>query len=435
MPESRPIPRSILPLAFLCCLTGSITGLIVTSFRLLLVRADHWRDAFIQHAHAWPLLGMPAVILVIAGLAAAAAFLVRRFSPYAGGSGIPHVEAVANGILPPAPLSLIPVKFIGGVLAIGGGLALGREGPSVQMGADIGVFFGKKVHLSETDCVAILAACGGAGIATAFNAPIAGAIFVLEELLRRFDTRTAVAALGSSCFAVGLARLVLGNLPDFIVVPLPYFGLTTGTLFLGMGIVAGIFGAAYNLAVVHGITLADRLKWPLELRAALVGALVGVTAWLAPDLVGGGDPITQHTLNGEVALGVLPFAFALRFLLGPLSYAAGTPGGLFAPMLVLGAQLGLLFASACHLVYPHFQATPTAFAVVAMAAFFTAVVRAPVTGIVLVTELTGSFSQLMPMLWACFGAMIVPSLLRVRPIYDSLSQPYLQKKRSGEDAP
>lgn len=142
------------------------------------------------------------------------AWLVRRFSPYAVGSGIPHVEATTRSELPPAPLRLVPVKFIGGLLAIGSGLALGREGPSVQVGADIGAFVGKKLGLSTSDCIALLAACGGAGIATAFNASLAGAIFIMEELIRRFDTRIAIAALGSSCCAIAAARLLLGRTPD-----------------------------------------------------------------------------------------------------------------------------------------------------------------------------------------------------------------------------
>src|SRR5579875_2473289 len=192
---------SVLPLALVACLTGTLTGLLVTLFRLLLESADHIRGDLIARAHMRPLPGFLLTVGIVAAAAFAAAWLVRRFSPYAAGSGIPHVEAVAKGGLSPAPFSLIVVKFVGGLLAIGGGLVLGREGPSVQMGADIGSFVGKIFQLSEADCTALLVSCGGAGIATAFNAPIAGSVFVLEELIRRFDTRVAIAALGSSCCA------------------------------------------------------------------------------------------------------------------------------------------------------------------------------------------------------------------------------------------
>jgi chloride channel protein, CIC family len=428
------VKRRTLLLALVSCLTGTLTGLVVTAFRLGLRHADLWRDALIAQAHARPIIGFLLTVALVAVASGVAAFMVRRFSPYAAGSGIPHVEAVARGDLPPAPLSLIPVKFVGGLLAIGGGLALGREGPSVQMGSDIGVFVGKALRMPESDCIALLAACGGAGISTAFNAPIAGAVFVLEELLRRFDTRTAIAALGSSCCAIAVARLFLGPTPDFKVEALAYSDPGSGPLFLALGIAAGFFGMAYNRLLLGTISIADRTRWPIELRAALIGAVVGAVGWFNSSLVGGGDPLTQKTLLKGVGLAELPFVLALRFILGPVSYAAGTPGGLFAPMLVLGAQLGLLFAALCGLAFPHHGVAPTAFAVVAIAAFFTAVVRAPVTGIVLVIELTASFTQLMPMLWACFGAMVIPTLFGVRPIYDSLSQPAVQSERGGDSA-
>lgn len=425
--------RSLFVLALLSCVTGALTGLLTAVFRLWLIQADRVRDAFLSRAHQWQFAGFLLVVATVAAAAAIAAWLVRRFSPFAAGSGIPHVESVAKGELPPAPFSLIPVKFFGGLLAIGGGLALGREGPSVQMGADIGAFVGKTLRLPERDWMALLAACGGAGIATAFNAPIAGAVFVLEELIRRFDTRITIAALGSSCSAIAVARLFLGRTPDFHVEPLAYSSFGDGLLFLLLGIVAGFLGMAYNRAIVGSIAFADRIHWPVELRAAVIGMLVGGIGWMAPTLVGGGDPITKHLLAGHDDLQILAFAFLLRFLLGPISYAAGTPGGLFAPMLVLGAQIGLMCSAGFAFLFPLTHVPPPAFAVVAMAAFFTAVVRAPVTGIILVVELTGSFTQLMPMLWACFGAMVVPTLFGSRPIYESLSKPASQFKRGGED--
>jgi CIC family chloride channel protein len=160
----------------------------------------------------------------------------------------------------------------------------------------------------------------------------------------------------------------------------------------------------------------------VELRAALVGAAVGLLAWFAPDLVGGGDAITQRALAGTEAVGLLAGVFLLRFGLGAVSYAAGTPGGLFAPMLVLGAQIGLLFGIFYHQWFPDLAVNPTALSVVGMAAFFTAVVRAPLTGIILVTEMTASFTLLLPMLAACFTALLVPTLLGNPPIYDSLRE-------------
>jgi CIC family chloride channel protein len=143
-------------------------------------------------------------------------------------------------------------------------------------------------------------------------------------------------------------------------------------------------------------------------------------AWYAPGLVGGGDAITQRTLDGSDAWVMVPLIFLVRFGLGAVSYAACTPGGLFAPLLVLGAQLGLLFGLVCGFLFPGLHIQPEGFAVVGMAALFTGIVRAPLTGIVLVAEMTTSVTMLLPMMGACFAAMLVPTLLRAAPLYESL---------------
>ncbi|TCK43672.1 CIC family chloride channel protein [Paraburkholderia sp. BL8N3] len=415
--------RGLVALAAVSLVVGAAAGAIGTLFRLSLERADGLRHAFIAWGHTQHVSGFVLVIVAAAACTALAAWLVRRFAPEASGSGIPHVESVLHGDLPPAPLVLIPVKFIGGVLAIGAGLALGREGPTVQMGASIAHGLGMLLRRNAEDCRVLLAAGAGAGLATAFNAPIAGAVFVLEELVRRFETRTAVAALGASAGAIAVARLMHGDVPDFEVAMHPFPGFATLPAHLLLGALAGLLGVAYCRAILWSLSAADRLaRWPAEVRAALVGVAVGLLAWFAPDLAGGGDPLTQRALAGGGAVAGIALVFVVRFGLGAVSYAAGTPGGLFAPMLVLGAQTGLVFGRACAHWLPGLGAEPSAFAVVGMAAFFTAVVRAPVTGIVLVTEMTGGFTQLLPMLAACFTAMVVPIMLRCPPIYDSLGE-------------
>ena len=418
-----PEGRGLLTLTVLALLGGAASGFVASVFRLVLEQSDRWRNTFIGWAHGWTLLGFLLVVGAAGGAATVAAWLVRRFAPYAGGSGIPHVEAVVKGELPLAPFVLVPVKFVGGWLAIGSGLALGREGPSVQMGATISALPGKAAGLSERDCLALLAAGAGAGLATAFNAPVAGAVFVLEELVRRFDTRIAIAALAASGAAIAVAWLLIGQAPDFRVAALPYPAVGSSGVFLVLGVLAGLAGAAYNGALLLTLSLAERLgRWPIELRASVIGAGVGVVAWFAPGWVGGGDSLTQHALSGAASLALLPLVFLLRFALGAVSYAAGTPGGLFAPMLVLGAQLGLFFESVSRHHLSHAELPAAAFAVVGMAAFFTAVVRAPLTGLVLVTEMTASFTLLLPMLLACSMAMVVPILLGNAPIYDSLRE-------------
>jgi chloride channel protein, CIC family len=420
----------LLALAAASVLVGAVTGAIGTLFRFSLERADAWRNALVAWGHAGHGYAFVFVVAGAAAVTAFAAWLVARFAPVASGSGIPHVEAVLRGDVPPAPLTLIPIKFVGGVLAIGAGLALGREGPTVQMGASIAHGIGVIFKRDQRDWRVLLAAGAGAGLATAFNAPIAGAVFVLEELMRRFDTRTAVAALGASAAAIAMARVLHGDLPDFHLPAQPFPGLELTAAHLVLGAILGLFGAAYCRAILWTLDLADKLPRRASvghavMRAAAIGASVGLLAWFAPTLAGGGDALSEQALLGAGSIASVSAIFVLRFVLGPVSYAAGTPGGLFAPMLTLGAQIGFVFGSLCLHWFPGMMPATGGvgtFAVVGMAAFFTAVVRAPVTGIVLVTEMTASFSLLLPMLTACFTAMTVPMLLRRAPIYDSLGE-------------
>lgn len=418
----------LIAVALLSLVVGAGSGLISAAFRLLLVKADRLRDDFVSWAQGQASVGFFSVVLVCAAATGLAAWLVRRFSPHASGSGIPHVESVLHQELPPAPSVLIPIKFFGGVLAIGSGLALGREGPSVQMGATIGNLVGEWFHLGWRNSRILLAAGAGAGLAAAFNAPVAGAIFVLEELTREFELHIAIAALGASATAISVSRAILGSAPDFHVERLADVGAEVRPLYFLLGFVCGGAAVIYSEALLGVISLAQSLdRRRAGLYAALTGAVVGALAWLAPALVGGGDSITQDTLLGAQPLSALLFIFFLRFGLGAVSYATATPGGIFAPMLVLGAQLGLIHGRICQLIFPGLDFQPVGFAVVGMAAFFTGVVRAPLTGIVLATEMTSNVTLLLPMLGACFAAMLAPSLLRSAPIYDSLREQTLQR--------
>ena len=429
LPQSR---SSMAVLALLSVLVGCIAGGVCVAFRLLVQRADIWRNQLVALAHHEGALGLLAVVAAVAALCAIAAALVSRISPDAGGSGIPEVEAAINGGPPGRPVRNALVKFSGGLLAIGGGLALGREGPSVQMGHSIADVVARLARRGAVDARVLFAAGAGAGLATAFNAPIAGAVFVLEELLRRFDMRTSTAALGASAGAIAVARVLLGDRPDFDVAPQPFPGFAAVPVNLLLGVVAALVAALYSRAITGSLALVDRGTGPPVIaRAALIGAVVGLLAWFAPGLVGGGDAITQQTLTDAGPLSSIALIFAVRFVLGPLSYAAGTPGGLFAPMLVLGAQIGVVFGRVFDDWLPGLGETPSSHAVIGIAAFFTAIVRAPLTGICLAVEMTGSVNLLGPMLAACFGAMVVMNLLGVPPIYEQLRERAERKARAA----
>ena len=427
---------NLITLAILALIVGAFAGILGGLFRLSLVYADFLRNQFIAWAHARGVVGFLIVVALFAMLVAIAAWLVRSFAPRASGSGIPDVEAaLTQRLRPPRALRLIPVKFAGGVLAIGSGLALGREGPSVQMGGSAGHLLSDLTGRSWPDTRTLIAAGAGAGLATAFNAPLAGAIFVLEELYKRFEVSIATAALGASATAIAVSRLILGDAPDFQIAPISFVADEVKPLFFAVGLVSGFLAVIYNSMLLGALSIADRLAHvPVELRAGVIGAAVGVLAWFSPAIVGGGDQITQSVLTGAGTLTLLPVLYAIRLVLSTAAYAAGTPGGLFAPMLVLGAQSGLFFGLAAEALFPNIGVHPVSFAVVGMAALFAGIVRAPLTGIVLTLEMTANVTLLLPMLAACFTAMLVPTVLGSAPIYDSLRERTL-RQLAGESSP
>jgi len=412
--------RDMTVLALLALLAGMAAGVICAAFRFAIERGDVLRAMVVARAHEHPVLGPLMMIAGAAILSALAASLVRRFAPMASGSGIPHAEAVLEGELPPAPSRLVPIKFLGGLLAMSGGLALGREGPSVQMGASVANLIGRVFRREWTDRRALIAGGAGSGLATAFNAPGAGAVFVLEELVGRFDPRIGLVALGASVGAITVSRGMLGNDTVFAVAEMSAGGISAQALFLALGLFVGLLAILYNRSLLATLSLAERIGGPVELRAAMIGGVVGLLAWGAPHLVGGGDNIAQSALSGEMLLTILPALFLFRLFLGAVSYAAATPGGLFSPMLALGAMAGLGFGHLAVAVFPEAGVQPEAFALVGMGAFFAGVVRAPLTGIVLVTEMTGTSSLLLPLLGGCFGAMLVTETLKDKPIYVAL---------------
>jgi len=413
--------RNPLVLAILSLIVGAISGLVGAAFRLGLQRADVLRNSIAQWAHGYGAAGFFVVLFGTALAAGVAAWMVARFSPESSGSGIPHVENQLKKKWSGDPARIAPVKFVGGILAIGSGLALGREGPTVHLGASVGQLIARIFRCNENECRALLAAGAGAGLATAFNAPIAGAVFVLEELVGVFDMDVTVATIGASAGAISFARIFLGQAPDLHIALLDFPGFGSVPAYVLLGILLGFLGVLYNRAILSALAFSAKLTMiRVEWRAALVGAGIGALTWFLPGLVGGGDSITQQILSGNAVFATLAAAFLLRFVIGPVSYAARTPGGLFAPLLTVGSQAGLLFGILWCRWFNAPGLQPTEFALVGMAAFFAAIVRAPITGIILIVELTGSSNYFLAMLGATFASATVATLLKDPPIYDSL---------------
>jgi len=406
----------------LAALAGALAGTLGGAFRLALDAAAHARDALVAFSHG---LGAWGWWLPVTGAAIAVALsrLTVRLDPVAAGSGIQYVEAVARGILKPSlHLLVIPVKFVGGVLSIGAGLALGREGPTVQMAARVGALFVRLAKLPEIDARMLRSAAAGAGLGVAFNAPLGGMVFVFEALWRGFAPPLVVSTLIACASGITASRLILGNHPDFSVLAAPLPPSATLVPALLIGVALGFLGAAYNRVLLASMDVFNRLRLAPEAKAAAIGAFAGLIAWFMPQAVGGGERLVGALLGHESTfpLDALLALLALRVVLSPLSYATGTPGGLFAPILVIGAFGGAIGLRALAASGADFGLTPDGAALVGMTAFLTAVVRSPLTGIALVIEMTMNDTYLVPMLAGCFAAAAVCELLRSEPIYETL---------------
>jgi CIC family chloride channel protein len=416
--------RTLVVLSLLAALGGVAIGFVGGAFRWCLERADDLRAGLVAVSHSLGSAGI-VVPVVATALCAALAALVVRAVPLAAGSGIQHVEAVSRGEADAPPLRVLPAKFIGGVLAIGSGLVLGREGPTVHMGAVIGGETARRAGRTDAEVRLLQTSLAGAGLAVAFNAPIGGALFVFEEVTKSFRPRHVLPTLIGVAVAVGCSRLIVGGEPDFAVpaVATPAFALLP--VFIVFGVVTGLLGVLYNRAVIGALDLVGAFaKVPREAKAAVIGGVIGLALFLDPLAAGDGDALSQLVLDGGGAGFALPAIVLLllvRFALGPLSYAAGTPGGLFAPLLALGALWGLLFASVTAWVLPG-EPLGVELALVGMTAFFGATVRAPFTGIVIVIEMTAITSVTLPMLAATGCAVLVATLLRSAPVYDTLRE-------------
>lgn len=402
-------------------LVGVGAGVVAVLFRGLLAGADALRNMLVAWAQMAPIWGWLLPMLFSAAGATAAIALVRRYAPETSGSGIPHLKAVLHRLYDLAWFRVLFFKLVGGVLAIGSGLALGREGPTVQMGGAIGDGIARRLHVSNRDRLTLTAAGAGAGLAAAFNAPLSGLVFVLEEMQRDFRPAVFGAAFVAAAAADVVTRLASGQVPVFSVPDYPVPPLAALPAFAVLGCVAGGLGVLFNRCLLATLNWTARFRGPVVLGiGAAVGAASGLVAWFSPLAVGGGHALAETILAGHIAFGLIPIWFFLRFGLTVASYGTGAPGGIFAPLLVLGAVIGLAVGQITHMVTPLVVPQPAVFAVVGMAAYFTAIVRAPLTGVVLILEMTGNYEQMLPLLASCFCAYAVAEYMKDPPIYEAL---------------
>jgi CIC family chloride channel protein len=417
-------------------LVGCGAGLLGGLFRLAVARVHDGLGQLGRLASVSDLPGWLVPMGASALLVGFAVWLVRKFAPEAAGSGVQEVEGSLDGSLPPIRWGrVLPVKFGGGVLALGAGMLLGREGPTIQLGGSFGRMLSDLTGRSEEEGHILVAAGAGAGLAAAFNAPLAGMLFVIEEMRPQFHYGVIpVQCVLTACAAADLVvRLLIGDAPVFAMTALATPPTTAMWTFLVLGAVFGVFGVVFNAALLALVDLFQRIpssrRW---LAGAAVGAGVGLLSTISADLEGGGYRAIADALGGRIATDALLGLCAARFALTLLCFASGPPGGIFAPMLALGTLLGLWLGGISQAIIPAVSPATALFVVAGMGALFSATVRAPLTGIVLVIELTGNLGQVLPVTIACIASTVVAHSLGGRPIYTALLERSLARRQPAE---
>ncbi|HEX4753618.1 MAG TPA: chloride channel protein, partial [Solirubrobacterales bacterium] len=344
--------------------------------------------------------------------------LVYRFAPEARGHGVPEVmlavhqnEGKIRGRVP-------IVKSFASAITIGAGGSVGREGPIVQIGSAIGSGLGQLTRQAGEN-TRLLVACGAAGgIAATFNAPIAGVFFALELILRNFETRSFGLVVLASVVATAVGRIAFGSeafltLPAFHVVSAVEY-----PLYALLGILAALVGVAFIRVLYGSEDLADRIwRGPAWLRPAVGGVLLGALLLVLPEMYGVGYPVLEGAIHGKYVVGLLLAYLVGKIAATSLTMAIGGSGGVFAPALFMGAMLGSAFGAGAHDLLPAATAGAGAYGLVGMAAVFAATSRAPITAVIIVFELTGDYSIILPLMLAVVVATALSRLLSEDSIY------------------
>ena len=405
-------------LAALALGIGAFAGLGAIGFRFLIrtfteLFSGHADPSSLGHSSNphLPFLGPFFVLIVpvVGGLLYGP--LVYLFAPEARGHGVPEVMLAVNSnegrIRGRVPL----VKALASALCIGAGGSVGREGPIVQIGSAMGSAIGQLTRLPGQE-VRLLVACGAAGgIAATFNAPIAGVFFALELILRDFQTRSFGVVVLSSVVATAVGRLAYGSgaflhLPGFQVVSALEY-----PLYASLGILAALAGVAFMRTLYGAEDFADRI-WggPAWLRPVAGGVLLGALLLVLPEMYGVGYPVLEGAIGGQYVLGLLLALLIGKIAATSLTLAIGGSGGVFAPSLFMGAMLGTAFGLIAHDLLPAATAGAGAYGLVGMAAVFAAAGRAPITAVIIVFELTGDYSIILPLMLAVVVATAIAAV-------------------------
>lgn len=426
-------PISVLLLSLI---VGILAGVAGTYFEKAVHFVSETRTEWLKSEIGNVLPLWLAAFIISALLAFIGYFLVHRFAPEAAGSGIPEIEGAMDGIRPVRWWRVIPVKFFGGMGALGSGMVLGREGPTVQMGGAIGRMITDIFRVKNDDARHSLLASGAAGgLAAAFNAPLAGIMFVVEEMRPqfRYSLISIKAVIISSVAANIVFRIINGQ---EAVITMPEYEapeIVSLSLFLLLGGLFGIFGVIFNRLITFSQDIFVKIHKNQRKRYLITGSLLGgcfgLTLLYVPQLTGGGIHLIPDITNGGYGATLLLLLFIGRIFTTIICFGSGAPGGIFAPMLALGTLFGYAFGLIAHNLFPELSIEPGMFAIAGMGALFAATVRAPITGILLVIEMTDNYNLILPLIITCLGAVIFAQLLGGQPIYSQLLNRTLKNEK------
>jgi H+/Cl- antiporter ClcA len=407
-------------------LVGVFSGILIVSYRYLLEKAL----AFSKYMYSLQLKNHWLIPIWFIALIAGGWFVgtIVKKEPMISGSGIPQVEGVLLRKLNMNWWKVILGKFVGGVICIGAGLSLGREGPSIQMGAAAGQGFSrlfKRIKLEEK----FLITCGAsAGLSAAFNAPFAGVIFALEEVHKNFSPIVMISALASSLTADFVSKEFFGLKPMFDFKQIQPIPLNNYLYLIVLGVILGLLGIVFNKTLYKTQDLYTKLKWvPAEFKPIIAFLAAGVLGLLMPQVLGGGHEIISSLVVTSYSLKILLLILVVKFLFTMISYGSSAPGGIFLPLLVIGALIGIIYGTVINGLFGFNAVYIPNLVILAMAGYFAAIVKAPITGCILITEMTGSFSHLLSVGFVCLIAYMVVGVLGSKPIYEVLLERFLTK--------
>lgn len=423
-------------LLLLSLFIGILSGLLSSVFRFFLTSIENFHEYWIQlgqESGLWSILGL---ILATSTSIFIAFWLVRKYAPEAGGSGIQEIEGALDGVRPLRWKRVIPVKFFGSLFSLGSGLLLGREGPTVQLGASVGKMVKDVSKHPDYGNNPLISAGAAAGLAGAFNAPLSGIIFVIEEMNGHFKFN--FYNLASIMIGAGISdvvvRIILGSEVSLPLGITSEWEMTYLWLFPVLGVFIGAIGWVYNQVILFSLDAFKKYQNHIVLTSLFLGVLVVSVTIFSPYLSGAGYNTIHQLVQNNYSLTFLLLLLTGRFILSIVSYGSGLPGGLFTPMLTLGIIMGLIFGVLAEIVLPGSVSEKGIFAIAGMAALFSSTVRAPLTGLVLAVEMTSNYGLILPLILCTAAASVMTTMLGNRPIYSVLLERVLNPDLSQEDS-